>query len=440
MNPRGQAESLPETDQASSHGELAPVFSTAPARPRILWLLIAVLPLFGQTFHYIKALMPLWALSKAWPILSLPLALHLMRHPRFPMSRQMLLSFAWLLLLPSLAAMFYFHEGFFTSITAQVKLLPLLYFFSFLALLLILQPTLHELERGFLFWGAVVSAALILLAIVVPDSWYQGSYALNAQPFFSSDNRGHRMRMSMYFPIVMLFFCYRRAWFERSLRYLLGMLVAFAVTALIVKTRAMIIGIVGVVALNSIVWARPRTRLLLLVLAPVALAGIFSVGYLATIFDTGADSGLEVKVITMQLATGFLGDSPLRWLFGVGSISPTSSDSLIAYFNHAFFLSDITWLGIIFEYGICGALLWLFVELRGLAFYRRLRTKVEDDFLGALADYIIYVLLISPFYPLTLTPGETTVILAIFVYVWHAGGLEHNDIDSRSPHAQAQTS
>ncbi|OXR49745.1 hypothetical protein PuT2_08220, partial [Pusillimonas sp. T2] len=49
---------------------------------------------------------------------------------------------------------------------------------------------------------------------------------------------------------------------------------------------------------------------------------------------------------------------------------------------------------------------------------------VEDDFLGSLRDYLIYVLMISPFYPVTLTPGESVVIFAIFVYVWFAGDLD----------------
>ena len=336
--------------------------------------------------------------------------------------------------------MFYFHEGFFTSITAQVKLLPLLYFFSFLALLLQLQPTLHELERGFVRLAVAVVVALIVLWAVIPGSWYQTSYVVGSSPLFTTDNRGHRIRMSMYFPIIALFFCYRRAFFERSLRYLTYALVVFAVTLLIVKTRAMIIGIVGVMAINTVRWSRPSIRVGLLVLAPVAAIGVFSFGYLATTFSTNASSGFDVRFITLQTALQFLGNNPLRWIFGVGTISPTSRDSLIAYFHHFFFLADITWLGIVFEYGLIGALLFLLIELRGLAFYRRLHTEVQDDFLGALADYLVYVLVISFFYPPTLTPGESAIILAIFAYVWRVGGFDSKAIGTRNTqHAQPQT-
>jgi hypothetical protein len=419
-------------ETASSTVRTAPVFSAEPARARVLLWLLALLPLFGQTFHYISSLAPLWALSKAFPILSLPAAFRLAGHPRFPVTRQILISFAWLVLFPSFAAMFYFHEGFFTSITAQVKLLPLLYFFSFLALLLTLEPTLHELKRSFIVAGVIVICALILMAAIVPDNWYSGNYVVGQASFFTNDSRGHRIRMSMYFPIILLFFCYRRAVFERHLGYFLGAAVAFAVTLLIVKTRAMIIGIMGVLVINAFIWARPMARLGLLVCAPFALVGVFSTGYLATTFNLSSENGFDTRRISIELASRFLGNDALRWLFGVGTISPTSRNSLIDYFHHFFFLADITWLGIVFEYGLVGALIILLYQLRGMLLYRRLRAHVDDDFLGSLFDYLVYILVISFFYPPTLTPGETAVILAIFVYVWRAGGLG----DEAASHAE----
>lgn len=417
--------------------DLAPVFSDAPARRAVLWLLVALLPLFGQTFHYISDIAPLWALSKAFPILSLPAVLWLVREERFPISLQVIISFGWLVLAPSFASVFYFHESFFTSITAQVKLLPMLYFFSFLAVLLAAQPTLAELERGFVILGVAITVTLIVFWAVVPNSWYQGTYVSGQSPFFSSDNRGHRIRMSMYFPIILLFLCYRRAYFERSLRYLLGAAVAFAVTLLIVKTRAMVIGITGVLILNTLLWSRPLVRIGLLLSAPFGLVAMFSAGYLATTFSTGADTGFDTRRISIAIAARFLGSEPMRWIFGVGTISPTSRDSLIEYFHHFFFLADITWLGIVFEYGLIGAAIILAFQLRGLVFYRRLRAQLDDDFLGSLFDYLVYILLISLFYPPTLTPGETAVILAIFAYIWRVGELNETRPFSIDPRVEA---
>lgn len=425
-------------ETVSSTDGLAPVFSAEPRRRRVVAWLLVFLPLFGQTFYYLSALTPLWALSKAFPVLSLPAVLYLGGQQRFPMTRQILISFAWLVLVPSFAAVFYFHESFFTGIAAQVKLLPLLYFFSFLALLLLLRPTLAELERSFVMAGALVIVALVFLWLVVPSDWYKQSYVIGQAPFFTTDNRGHRIRMSMFFPLILLFLCYRRAFIERNLGYLTGAVIAFAVTLLIVKTRAMVIGMTGVLVINTIFWVRPLVRVVVLLCAPFVLIAMFSTGYLATAFSTNASTGFDTRLVSIELATRFLGSEPLRWLFGVGTISSTSRDNLINYFHHFFFLADITWLGIVFEYGLIGAFIVLLFQLRGLFFYRRLRRKVDDDFLGALFDYLVYILLISFFYPPTLTPGETAVILAIFVFVWRTGELDDH-ADFRSDHDALDT-
>lgn len=416
-------------------------FSDAPVRLKVIIALLAALPIFGETFHYMTSIRPLWMLSKAFPILSLPLVLGLTSYARFPMTRQVLLSFAWLVLSPSIASIFYFQEGFFTGVAAQVKLLPVLYFFSFLALLQILRPTLKEIRQSFLLLGLITVGILIGLWLVVPASWYKGHYVVGTAPLFSDDARGHRIRMQMYFPIIALFFFYRRAVFEKSLTCLAGAMIAFAVILLIVRTRAMVVGVTVVCVLNSILWARPLLRVVLALSAPFAFVAMFSTGYLASTFNTSRSTGFDVRYITAEKASNFLGDSPIRWIFGVGTLSPTSKDTLIAYFHHFFFLADITWLGIVFEYGLIGAAIFVLFELRGIIFHARLRKHVEDDFLNGLSDYLIYVLVISFFYPPTLTPGESAIILAIFAYVWRSGGFDrpvalfYDRSRSRSPRA-----
>jgi hypothetical protein len=288
------------------------------------------------------------------------------------------------------------------GIAAQVKLLPMLYFFSFLGLLLYLQPSLREVAAAFVVCGMITYAVLVILWVVVPKSWYSGNYALGTSPLFTIDSRGARIRMSMYFGIIVLFYCYRCFLRSRRLVWLLGAAVGFLITFGIVKTRAMIVGIAGVLIIDSFVAARPVMRLGLMVIGPLALVGLFSFDYLGSMFSTSASSGFDVRWITVTKALGFLGLDPIRWTFGVGTISPISSDSLFAYFSHAFFLSDITWLGILFEYGIIGTILLLMYEIRGLLFFNTLRKYVDSDFLGSLFDYILYIL-----------------ILAIFAYTWY---------------------
>jgi hypothetical protein len=392
-----------------------------PLRPGIMAVLLMALPMFGQIFHYMKDLMPLWAFSKAFPVLSLPLGLVLFAHMRVPMTRQVMISFLWLSLTPTFAAIFYFNQDFFTGLSAQVKLLPMLYFFSFLGLLLLLQPSLRELKAGFLICGLATFAALLLLTAIVPRSWYSGHYQLGSAEgtLFSSDDRGTRIRMPMYFGIVTIFYAYRRFLRRPAFSSLLVAAGGFLITLWIVKTRAMLVGMAGVIAINAVLKARGVARVLVILSAPVSLAALFSTGYLASMFKTDASSGFALRWTTVLKASRFLGVDPTRWILGVGTISPTNKDSLAAFFDHFFFLADITWLGIIFEFGIVGAVLFLLYELRGIHFYHTaLKPRLHSDFLGSLSDYLLYVLLISNLYPPSLTPGETAVILAIFAYVW----------------------
>lgn len=400
--------------------DILPITAEAPARPLIMAALLAALPFFGQSFHYMKDVLPFWAVSKAFPVISLPLALILFRYPRMPVSRQVLFTFVWTLMVPSFAGTYYFGQDFFTGMTAEVKLLPLLYFFSFLGLLLYLRPTLRELTVCFMVWGALTYLCLILFWALIPQEWYSGVYAFGSSPLFSADNRGNRIRMPMYFGMITLFYCYRRFLAGRGLFWLVGAALGLALTLWLVKTRAMVVGVAGVLVLNSFFSAGRLTRLALILAAPFALGGLFSFGYLATMFSTDSSTGFDVRWVTATKAVEFLGTAPLRWLLGVGTISPISSDSLFSYFDHFFFLADITWLGILFEFGIIGAALILLYDVRGVLFFHKLKRRIDDHFLGSLYDYIVYVLIISGLYPPTLTPGETATILAIFVYVWHS--------------------
>jgi len=392
---------------------------TTPSRTGVIVILLATLPMFGQIFHYMRDLMPLWALSKAFPILSLPLALVVFRYPMPPMSRQIMLSFLWLMIVPSFAGIFYFNQDFFTGLTAEVKLLPMLYFFSFLGLLLLLQPTLRELQTGFLLCALITFASLVILWAVIPQAWYNEHYPEGGGPLFSADHRGNRIRLPMFFGIIAIFYYYRRFLREPRLAPLLTVVAGIALAVVLVKFRAMTAGILGVIVINTFFATRGFLRYFISGVALAAAVGLLAFGNLGTMLSDSVATGFDLRLATIMKASSFLGISAMRWLFGVGTISPTSSDSLSSFFDHFFFLADITWLGVIFEFGVIGALLFVFYELRGLLFYERaLRPQIDSHFLGALRDYLLYVLLISNLYPPTLTPGETAVILAVFAYVW----------------------
>jgi hypothetical protein len=396
----------------------------APLRWRVVLVLLPLLPLFGESFHYVKGLLPLWALSKAFPLLSLPLALVLFRDARPVVSRQMLLSLLWFFLVPSLTAIFTFQQDFFTGLTAQVKLLPMLYFFSLLGLLRWLRPTQREIATGFMICAAVTFVLLFAFWIAAPQSWYVSTYHVGDSPIFSSDNRGNRIRMPMYFGLIGIFYCLQRVRGGRSLAWVLPAAGGFLLVLFAVRTRAMVLGLAGTAVVSAFLRARPRMRLAVLLLLPLFAALLFTVPYVRSVVSTDAESGFDVRWITFGQALDVLGTSPLHWLLGVGTISPLDPAGLINYFNHFFFLADITWLGVVFEYGLIGALLFLLLPVRGLMVFRSVGQARRTPFLASLQDFLLYAIVISPLYPLTLAPGEIAVILAILVYALDAPAPE----------------
>ena len=72
----GQIIEPPTGRVLSLDGDAGPAQPRAESSQTILLLaLLVALPMFGQSFHYMIDLPPLYVLSKGWPVLTAPLAL-----------------------------------------------------------------------------------------------------------------------------------------------------------------------------------------------------------------------------------------------------------------------------------------------------------------------------------------------------------------------------
>jgi hypothetical protein len=379
-------------------------------------MLVAVLPLFGQSFHYVKLLPPAWALSKAFPILSLPLCLILFAGRRPEGARQMVITILWLVLVPSFISLFTFQQTFFVALTSQLKLLSLLYVFSLLGLLRWMRPTLREIAAAFLICALVSFVLLLVIWALAPQSAYAQHYVAGDSPLLGADARGNRIRLPMYFGLIGILYAWRRFTHRWRPGWLVAWAAGFTMVLGLVRMRTYILGLALMAAINGFLAAGPRLRLALIALIPFALAGLFSIPFMASIFSTDKAFAFDVRYISTMKAIAFLGTDPFRWIFGVGSISPIDPAGMMTYFNHFFFLADITWMGILFEYGVVGALLLLAVPLRGVLLMDSARRIHDTPFLAALRDYLVYSVLISEMLPITLAPGEVTSIMAIALY------------------------
>lgn len=380
-------------------------------------LLIAVLPLFGQTMHYMKDIKPLWALSKAFPILSLPLVLPVLTRRRPPLVYGWLFAFLWLLLVSSAIGIFTFDQAFVMGLTAQVKLMPMLYALSFLGLLLVVRPTAEELLIAFAACAVLTFATVFLLWALAPQSWYVSTVEFGDAPLLSADDRGNRIRMPMYFGMIALFALHRRMLIKPDWRIAGLEVAALALIVGVVRTRSVVLASMATLAVVTFMAAPPRWRVGAIVGMALLALVLLQVPYVQSAFDTSAASGFDVRQTTAIKAAAFLGSNPLKWFFGVGTLTPLADGGLAKFFNHYFFLADITWLGVVFEFGLLGAGIIVFLLARTWLFARQVRQTVDSPGIAALQDYVLFTLIQSPLYmTMTLQPGEIAVITASFVY------------------------
>jgi hypothetical protein len=381
-------------------------------------LLVALLPLFGQTLHYMKDLKPLWALSKAFPILSLPLILPVLTRRRVPQVFGWLFTFIWLVLVSSFIGMFTFDQSFLLGLTAQVKLLPMLYVISILGLLLLVRPTAEELVMAFAACAVLMFATVFLLWALAPQSWYVTRYEFGDAPLLSADDRGNRIRMPMYFGLIALFALYRRLLARPDWRTAALLAFGMALIVGVVRTRAVVLASVVTLGVVTFIASPPRWRLAAAVAAGVIGLILLQVPYVQSAFDTSAASGFNVRQITAAKASAFLDQNQLRWLFGAGTITSLDPEGLPRFFDHFFFLADISWLGIVFEFGLIGAALIVILLMRTWYYASRTRRAFASPGLAGMQDYVLFTLIQSPLYStMTLQPGEIAIIAATFVYL-----------------------
>lgn len=389
------------------------------ARHWRLVVLVLMLPLFGQTMYYMKDIKPAWALSKAFPVLSLPLIVPLLTRQRVPLLLAWLGVFVWLVLVSSFIGIFTFEQNFFLGLSAQVKLLPMLHIFSFLGLLLLLRPTIDEVLRAFMICGLLTFATVFLLWALAPQSWYVTSIEVGDAPLLSADDRGNRIRMPMYFGLIAMFALYRRLLTRPDWRVAALFALAMAIIVGIVRTRAVVLASVGTLALVTFMAAPPRWRFAAAAGAGLGALALLQVPYVQSAFDTSSASGFDVRQISAAKAMAFLDGNPLRWLLGVGTITSLDAGGLAKFFNHYFFLGDISLLGIVFEFGLIGAGMLVYLQLRAILFAQRLRRSIDSPRIAALQDYVLFALILAPLYStMTLQAGEVSVIAASLAYFW----------------------
>ncbi|MEP9349663.1 hypothetical protein [Xanthobacter sp. KR7-225] len=392
--------------------------------PRLFgWtVLVSTLPLFAQTFYYLNELPPPYLLSKAWPIITLPLTLYAVTRMHLPAKHGYLVLFAYTIGFTPLISMVQLGNGFLDAITTTVKVWPFTYYFGLSALLYWLAPPDERLRRACLALGLATFVLMVLLWFTIPARWYTSDPAEGKLLLYENE-RGYRIYMPLFFGFLAMFYLVRRFMRSPSLWPALGLVLAFVLLLSIYKQRTSIAAALLVCGLGAMA-SLPRVprRLVLglgLLVLPVAVAVLF--------WKLGADGGeafgssLSVRNTSFALATGFLGDEAWRWILGVGATTRFGAVTLADIFgNNQFYIADLGWVGVVFEYGLVGAALIAAVYVWSYVVTLRAAARTRTPFSEALSDYVLFMIISSSVYSLVFTPGELGVIMAIAVYLDHA--------------------
>ncbi len=417
----------------------------AHARSAPVWPVLALvfaLPFFAQVFHYTLEMPPPYYLSKLWPVLMFPFTLYAVFRMQLPGRNLFFILLAYMIGFTPLMSVIQLGNGFFDAMTTTVKAWPFTYYFALSGVLALLALPAAKVQRVFLGFGVLTFILFVVIWVLAPDSWY-ATRPEDGKLLQYDSERGNRVYLSTIFGMVLVFYLGRSFIAERKWSHLFYMLGAFIIMLVIYKQRLAIASAFVVTVLGMVMTLPDRWRRLVIgggVLVGLPL-GLFALGYIGLFSQDGLDSiiakiggSLSVRQNSSALAAAYLGDSTERWVFGVGATTRFGSFSLSEIFGYQqFFISDLGWLGVLFEYGLIGALLILGVHIwAAVAIYRN-GIATGDRFQLVMGDYVIYLILTSSVYSLVFVPGELGVVLAVAMYAYSQARRNASPWPEREP-------
>lgn len=381
-------------------------------------VVLAVLPMFAQCFHYMVDIPPLYLLSKVWPFLLAPACVWALISLDIPAKTVHLALLVWLLAATPLLSTLNLGNSFPDAMATTVKVWPFTYVFSLAAILAWARPERAMLRAQLLGLGICTFVLMLLLWVTVPASAYGGT-DLDTKLFMLDVERGYRIYMPMFFGVLLILYLNRSMWYRFVWWKPVLIVIGFILLQTIYKQRTAIAGVALAVVLGGLLSLR-RWRVAAFMLA--GLVGSAGLAYFIArsqmfvqLRDTLGNS-LAVRQISTSQAWNYLVDDPLRWILGVGATTRLGEVTLAQLFNNRmFFLADIGWLGVLFEYGAIGVGLMLLVHAVGLGCALRWGRR-DDPLTLAFADYVIYLLAVSIVYSVVFTPGELASIMALSFY------------------------
>ncbi len=386
-------------------------------------LLLFVLPLFGQTFYYFNQWPLPYFLSKGWPILMLPFFVRGMTADHLPARWLFVLMLSYMVGLTPIVSMIHFGNPFSDAVLTTIEIWPFVYYPAFLGLLLWLRPSDDTLRNCVVALGLATYVLMLVLWIVLPQAWYT-SDTINEKFLIYEIERGYRIYMPMFFGMLLVFYLARRFSARMEWWTAAGIVACFVLMLMIYKQRTSVGSAAVVVAL---VGCPPHWRRVAAAAAGIAAAiGLFAL-LTTPVGERVAEQlggSLLVRINSLRSVSDYINDNALDWIFGLGTVTRFSNVTLGEVLgNKFFFLADLGWIGVIFKYGVVGALFVAAAYVAGWLISFRNGRALASPFALALSDYILFVIVTTLVYSPTFLSGEMATVLAISVYLAHRSDI-----------------
>lgn len=384
----------------------------------ILFLIFAFIFLF-QEFFTIKDFSILYIISKVviGVLSSLVFAVYFIKviiTKRLPeYSWYLIFIFTALLGLSTFSSYIDFNQPIIMGIISQVKLTGIFYYFFMFAILRGFKVTLKELEVTFICLG------LIFLFIYIG-----ANLTLNPQKYYTKassivmhDSKGYRFRFPDVFVSIFTFYSFRRLITEGKFSMFILFMLSIAYVILFSHERAYTASVCGVICFTTFYRSNIAVKAAFIAMGIVVLVWL-ATGGLDWIAENVDTASLDTRLVTTSVTYNFLSQQFAHFLFGGGNINELWLNGFARLYGENFFLSDIGWIGICYEFGFIGTLICLslyvllFVELN-----KALRPK-RTLLIMSLRDYVFMRFVLSTFAPaIPYEIGIFTSILAVCVFV-----------------------
>jgi hypothetical protein len=337
----------------------------------------------------------------------------------------LLLFFLFLTSMATVSSNLEFGQPVLFGISGEYKLLGVFYFFFALTVLRYLKPTISELEQAFLILAllSLISFSYVHLFVNAEEVYNKGSNLV------LKDAKGYRFKFEDIFIVVYLFYTLRKFLYNRR-KFFSGLMIVIIILYLLFfqKERAEFFAIVVVLGWRILSKSPAVLKGGYILLVSIVLVWVlFQPDLYSDIVNSVDVSSLNAREHTFNVCYQYITGNFYHFLTGAGNLNSLWKDGFTRLFGNNFFLSDIGWLGVVYEFGFIGALLCVYFYFRVIKDTKKVAAIYNSYILFALVDYTIVRFILSVFSPhIPYFIGIYSTVLAINVYL-----LKYNTYDQQ---------